>query len=125
MDEVCKRLPCCLLHICPFQHNSSIMASAHIVTFIFRIWRPTFVVCFATNVLNVMRALRITISSSIFCTCLIVPLAFLPCFVHLNKVHCTVHATHRMRHIEGHGKLAVFQKEHFVVLSILIQHVQA
>ena len=76
--------------------------------------------------LDVLRTLRITVSSTVCCSRLISSVLTQPTvLVHLDKVECAIKTTWQVRHVNVEGELSVLQVEQSVVLAGGIQKVHA
>mmetsp|Transcript_119565 Transcript_119565/g.194468 ORF Transcript_119565/g.194468 Transcript_119565/m.194468 type:complete len:362 (-) Transcript_119565:212-1297(-) len=101
---------------------STIMPSAHIATFILRVWFPAFDICFTINELYVVWTLSIAIASAKLGAGLVCTDSFPAIFLHLNEVNRAVHATLKLGHISGESKLSVHHLEHLILVVFI--HVQ-
>ena len=66
-----------------------------------------------------MRALSVTVSSSVLSTCFVATEARQSTvFVHFDEVKCTVKTTWKVRHVYIKGELLILQVEHLIVRTI-------
>jgi hypothetical protein len=76
---------------------------------------PAFDVGLAIDELDVVRALRVTVSSSVLGTSLVVSFADTTVSCHLDEVKSTVEATGELGDIDVEGELLAHEVEHLVL----------
>mmetsp|Transcript_22060 Transcript_22060/g.60270 ORF Transcript_22060/g.60270 Transcript_22060/m.60270 type:complete len:481 (-) Transcript_22060:116-1558(-) len=84
---------------------------------------PVQEVCGTADELEVMRALRIAVASSVLGARGVAPAVPVPHLVHLHKIHGAVQATGQLADIHGHAELAVLQLVHLVG-GLRVHHVE-
>jgi len=118
-----RSIRCCHAVSFPNVHLSTAsakMADPHVVRFVFGIRFPIDDVGFTVNKFDVVRTLCIAIPSAIFGASLVVANTLPTLFIHLDKIHSTIHATLKVGYINVHGEFPVLKIEHLV--SVVIFH---
>ena len=84
---------------------------------------PSLTVRFTVDELDIMRALRVAVSSSVLGSCQI-RAGHSTVLSHLNKVQRTVQTTRQFRHVDLERELSVLQFEHSILVTRRCRHVR-
>ena len=97
--------------------TTSVLSNAHVVALVVWVRSPINNIGLAINELNVVGALSITVSGTIFGTSHVVASTIATVLIHLHKVTGSIHSALQFRHVEFHGELSVLEIEHLVLVG--------